>query len=104
MQKIINLRFDNFDQWAAIQYVNNLEGAHFWDYANYLIGSLKMEPALQGEFREYFSVTQFAKEQVWTMFRTMFSIDQGGNDKYVCIMTIRHPGNKYSFLVADMKA
>ena len=38
------------------------------------------------------------------MFRTMFSVDQGGNDKYVCIMTIRHPGNKYSFLVADMTA
>jgi hypothetical protein len=34
----------------------------------------------------------------------MFSVDVGGNNKYVCLMTMRHPGNKFSFLVADMQA
>jgi len=41
---------------------------------------------------------------MWTMFRAMFSVDEGGNNKYICIMTMRHPENKFSFLVADMKA
>jgi hypothetical protein len=35
---IINLRFDDFEQSTQIQYVKNLQGDHFDDYANYIMG------------------------------------------------------------------
>lgn len=44
------------------------------------------------------------KEQEWVMFRTMFSAVKSSDDKYVCVMAIRHPEKTFSFLVAEMKA
>lgn len=104
VQRITTLRFDNYDQDAKIQYINNLQGEHFDDYSKYLSSSLKVDPSLQQTFKDYFEVAKISDENVWNMFRTMYSVDKGGDCKYICMMSMAHADNKYSFLVADMSS
>ncbi len=38
VDSIVNLRFDDYEQSTQIQYIKNLQGDHYDDYANYIMG------------------------------------------------------------------
>ncbi len=105
VKNITKMGFKHFGQDVNIQYIKNMQGGFFDDYASMMARQIELPTAQQPAFKNYFEQLKWADENVWSMFRTMYSVDKGGDCKYVCILGMHNTAeNKYSFLVANIKA
>lgn len=104
VKSVIGLRFDEYEQNTQIQYVKGLAGAHFDDYANYLMTLVDIAPSMTADFRDYFELSKYTDANAWQMFRTIYSQDEGGNCKYICILSQKTDAGNFNFFVANMQA
>jgi hypothetical protein len=68
------------------------------------MGLVSIQDSMRQDFRDYFELSKFTDQNVWKMFRTLYSEDSTGNCKYICILSQKTDEGKFNFFVANMAA
>ena len=102
---IVNRGFSIFKEQASFEQYNGVEDAHFHEFLENLRAEIDLPAQYQAEFDEIMQVTLFSTSNVWVVFNVIFSVKEGGNCKFVCVMASHDQENKKTdWLLANVGA
>ncbi len=102
---IVNRGFSIFKEQASFEQYNGVEDAFFHEFLNNLRAEIDLPFQYQAEFDQIMQVTLFSTSNVWVVFNVIFSVKEGGNCKFVCVMATHDQENKKTnWLLANVGA
>lgn len=105
VDKIVNRGFTSFKEQAAVEQYTGVEDAHFKDFLANLKAEIALPAEYETQFDEIMQVTLFSTSNVWVVFNLVFSIKQGADCKFVCVMASHDVSNqKTDWLIANVGA
>jgi len=105
VDKIVNRGFTSFKEQAAFEQYNGVEDAYFNQFLDNLKSEISLPAQYQAEFNNVMQVTLFSTSNVWVVFNIIFSVQQGADCKFVCVMASHDATNqKTNWLIANVGA
>ena len=103
--KIVNGGFNAFAQKADIQYFEEVNNTNLDQFFKYLANLVKLPNQYEQSFIDTLSIIEFSEYTQVVTYRLIYSIDQGGDCRYVCIMGQRNEENNATdWLLANIDA
>lgn len=104
-QTILGKGFDYFNQSAQIQISTGIKDEFFDKYLGHLETRIKVPKDRQEDLKMVLEECRWAEKNVWSATNTLYSIDDGGNVKFVSILAARNDEkNTFDFVFSDIKA
>jgi hypothetical protein len=105
VNKIVQNGFTKFKQQADLQLYRGVEDSNLDAFLKYVQSIINLPEIYQEYFVENLSMVLYSDFNEVVIFRVVFSVDKGGDCKYICVMGQRNDDGKTTdWLVGDVKA
>jgi hypothetical protein len=105
VNKIVQNGFTTFKQQADLQLYRGVEDSNLDAFLKYVQSIINLPEIYQEYFVENLSLVLYSDFNEVVIFRVVFSVDKGGDCKYICVMGQRNDDGKTTdWLVGDVKA
>lgn len=105
VNQIVNRGFSSFMQKADIEQHNGVKDEYFDAFLDNLRESLNLPPNYDAQFKNIMEVSLYSTSNIWVVFNVIFSINEGADCKFVCVMVSHDSVNqKTDWLIANVEA
>jgi len=104
INKIVLSGFTNFKQTADLELFKGVDDRNLDGFLKYLKSLISLPDEYEKYFVENLSMILFSDFNEIVIFRVLFSVDKGGDCKYICVMGQRNEDGNTDWLVGDVKA
>jgi len=104
-ERLTGVGFDNFYQKASMQVGKGLAADKIDAYLEHLSRRIQVPAERQEDLKDVLEEIKYIDHNIWTANNILFSVDNGGNSKFVSLLSHRdEKTNKYDFVVCDIQS
>jgi hypothetical protein len=105
VQRITNLGFDEMASTTIVQMYKGLPETKFEAFKTMIMNQADVPADKRDSFNDWWELAEFTDAQQWQYQNTAYRKDNNGDAKTLTMMFNKDEAtNKYTFLVADIKA
>lgn len=104
VNEIVGNGFTTFKQSADMTFYTGVNDSQLIDFLNYAKDSISLPEAYSQYFIDNLSMILFSDFNEIVVYRVLFSADEGGDCKYICIMGQKNENETTDWLIGDVKA
>ncbi len=105
VNKIVQNGFTTFKQQADLELYRGVDDSNLEPFLKYVKSMIALPDMYEEYFVENLSMVLYSDFNEIVIFRVLFSVDKGGDCKYICVMGQRNDDGKTTdWLVGDVRA
>jgi hypothetical protein len=105
VKEVIGEGFDRFVATAVVRVMKSIKAEAFETVLKTVERSIKVPEDRQQEVYDAIDMSQYVESNLWSIYDTLFSVDEGGQVKYVSLMIVRNDEDaQYHIILIDIAA